>query len=229
MKPRRKSTRVTIADVAAAAGVSIMTVSRVVNRDEKVKATTRKTVEEAIAALNYAPNVAARTLAGGRIKRICLLYGNPSSAYLGELLVGALEAASEAGAHLIVERTDASLDPSLLAQHFGRDWDALIVPPPMSDIAGIRQTIQAHAFPAVFIASARETSESAEIRIDDTEAAREMTQYLIEQGHQRIGFIKGATDQTVSAARYDGYRQALIEAGIDIDVTLVRTGQFTYR
>ncbi|MFK8016034.1 MAG: LacI family DNA-binding transcriptional regulator [Gammaproteobacteria bacterium] len=229
MSPQRKSTRVTIADVAARAGVSVMTVSRVVNRDDKVKASTRATVEKAIAELNYTPNVAARALAGGTVRRICLLYGNPSSAYLGDLLTGALEAAVDAGVHLMVERTDPTLDPSALADRLGRDWDAVIVPPPMSDIAGIRTLVRERGFPAVFLCSATESGRANEIRIDDRKAAFEMTQCLLEKGHERIGFIQGHPNQTVSEARLTGYQDALDAAGLALDADLIQPGLFNYR
>ncbi|MEO1222306.1 MAG: LacI family DNA-binding transcriptional regulator, partial [Pseudomonadota bacterium] len=141
MTPRKHTKRITISDVAKRAGVSSMTVSRVLNSDAKVKRITREKVEAVISELNYAPNIAARSLAGTKVNRICLLYGNPSSAYLGELLLGALAATSDAGALLIVERTTAALSPASLAKHFDHDWDALIVPPPMSDIEGIRKIV----------------------------------------------------------------------------------------
>lgn len=229
MSQRRKSNRVTVADVANYAGVSTMTVSRVVNRDPKVKGDTREKVEAAIAALNYAPNIAARSLANADVRRICLLYGNPSSAYLGELLLGALEAASEAVAHLIVERTDQKLDLESLEQCLGRDWDALIVPPPMSDISGIRKLVAKHDFPAAFISSATEPGRANEVRIDDRLAAREMTIYLISKGHEKIGFIKGHPNQTVSEQRYLGYLDALGEAGIGAVNDWVADGLFSYR
>ncbi len=228
--PQRKTTsRITIADVAEHAGVSSMTVSRVVNRDANVKSATRQKVEMAIAELNYSPNIAARSLAGSKIRRICLLYGNPSSAYLGELLLGALEAASEAGAHLIVERTTPDLDPGTLEERLGRDWDALIVPPPMSDIAGIRALVHKHSFPAAFISSATEPGRANEIRIDDKLAAYEMTKFLIGTGHSKIGFIKGHPNQTVSTLRYQGYADALRESGLAERKAYVAQGLFTYR
>ncbi|MFK7887976.1 MAG: LacI family DNA-binding transcriptional regulator [Gammaproteobacteria bacterium] len=229
MKPPSKSNRVTIVDVAEHAGVSTMTVSRVVNRDPKVKASTRATVEKAIAKLNYAPNIAARALVGSKNRRICLLYGNPSSAYLGDLLLGALEAASDVGVHLMVERTDPSLDPEKFVQRFGRDWDAIIVPPPMSDIPGLRKCIHERGVPAVFLASATQSGRANEIRIDDRKAALEVTQLLLDNGHTRIGFIKGNPNQTVSQARLTGYQEALAAAGISSDLALVQEGLFTYR
>ena len=75
----------TIADVAKRAGVSPMTVSRVVNGEANVREATREKVNAAIAALNYTPNQAARRLAGSKLIRIAILYSNPSAGYLNEL------------------------------------------------------------------------------------------------------------------------------------------------
>ncbi len=229
LSPSAPARRVTIADVAASAGVSTMTVSRVLNDDDKVKEATKIKVEQAIAELKYAPNIAARTLAGSTIRRIGLLYGNPSSAYLGELLLGALQAASEAGAQLIVERTDSSFDPNSLEQHFRQDWDALIVPPPMSDLKGIREIVTQHNFPTVFLSSACVPGPSQEIRIDDQQAAYDMTEFLLQLGHRKIGFIKGNPNQTVSESRYVGYCQALTAGDIAYRDDYVAQGYFSYR
>ena len=94
----------TVADVARAAGVSPMTVSRVVNREANVLPATRDKVTAAIAALGYVPNRAARSLAGGQQCRIALLHNNPSATYLSALLMGALDGVRAAEAELIVEQ-----------------------------------------------------------------------------------------------------------------------------
>ncbi len=229
MSGGRKTNRMTIADVAGHAGVSVMTVSRVINRDSKVKPATRTSVERSIKTLGYSPNVAARTLAGGKVRRIGLLYGNPSSAYLGDLLVGALEAASDVGAQLVVERTDASFNAANFSRRIEHDWDGLIVPPPMSDSLTLRQLVRDRGLPTVFLASALDTTQSFDIRIDDHQAAFEMTDMLIAKGHKRIGFIEGHPNQTVSAARRSGFEEALDAAGLDIDTALIEQGRFSYR
>ena len=229
MVTKTKSRSVTLADVAKDAGVSPMTVSRVINGDEKVKQTTRERVNQSIEKLKYAPNLAARSLAGTRALRICLLYGNPSSAYLGELLMGALEAASDLGAHLIVERIDENVTPEEIAENLGRDWDALIVPPPISDVAGIRRLVAKQNFPTVFLSSATETGRANEIRIDDETAAYEITHALLAKHHRKIGFVKGHPNQTTSERRYQGYLRALKEAGIEPIAEYVEQGFFTYR
>ena len=88
---RRKGSAVTIHEVARHASVSPMTVSRVINGESNVRDSTRETVMEAVRALNYRPNPAARVLAGARDTRIALIYSNPSASYLSEMLVGALD------------------------------------------------------------------------------------------------------------------------------------------
>lgn len=224
-KPRRA----TIVDVAKRAGVSTMTVTRVIHKRDKVSPSTRETVEHAITELGYAPNLAARALVGSRVRRVCLLYGNPSSAYLGELILGALKATSEAEANLIVERVTPDLSMEDLAAKLDRDWDGLIVPPPMSDMAGIRELIAQRSFPAVFLSSAAETGQVNEIRIDDYKAAYDIVDLLIRKGHRRIGFIKGDPSQTVSDRRLAGYEDALRDAGLAVDEACIAFGSFTYR
>lgn len=229
MKNQTKSNRATIVDVAKLAGVSTMTVTRVIHKREKVSAATRQKVQSAIDSLGYAPNLAARALVGSKVRRVCLLYGNPSSAYLGELLLGALDATSEAEVHLIVEQTSPDMDLDALEAKLNRDWDALIVPPPMSDIPGIRNLITENEFPAVFLSSATQAGQTKEVRIDDCKAAFEITRLLIEKGHTRIGFIKGDPAQTVSQKRLEGYQDALTSANLDCRTDYIEQGSFTYR
>ena len=104
-RQRRRTTQsATIRDVAALAGVSPMTVSRVINRETTVKSETKALVDAAIRDLNYAPNPAARSLAGSAPFRIGLLYDNPSTGYLSEFLVGALDESSRTGAQVVIEK-----------------------------------------------------------------------------------------------------------------------------
>ncbi|MDB5704767.1 MAG: LacI-family transcriptional regulator, partial [Sphingomonas bacterium] len=104
---RRQRSNATISDVAREAGVSPMTVSRVLNGEGNVRPSTREVVNAAIAALSYSPNPAARSLAGAQPVRIGLLYSNPSAAYLSEFLVGSLDYASRANIQIVVEKCDA--------------------------------------------------------------------------------------------------------------------------
>ncbi len=118
--PRSPGVATTITDVARAAGVSTMTVSRVINGPGN-EPTTLAVVDAAIARLNYAPNPAARSLAGARPVRIGLLYSNPSAAYLSEFLVGVLEQASFSHVQLLVEKCIPGSDEVRVAPAPARD------------------------------------------------------------------------------------------------------------
>src|SRR3984957_8083768 len=103
---RRSGNVVTIHDVARHAGVSPMTVSRVVNGESNVREVTRAKVAASIKTLRYSPNLAARSLASADAVHIGLLYSNPSAAYLREFLLGSLEQSSISGCQLSIEKCD---------------------------------------------------------------------------------------------------------------------------
>ena len=117
---RRQRNAPKISDVAARAGVSPMTVSRVINGEANVRPETRERVEEAIKALDYTPSIAARTLAGGEEIRIGLLHSNPSFNYLSQLLVGSLDQASRLNVQLIVEKCDDEAEEQSAVDHLIR-------------------------------------------------------------------------------------------------------------
>src|ERR1700761_7715663 len=104
---RKSGTVVTIHDVARHAGVSPMTVSRVVNAENNVREATRLKVQASVKALRYSPNLAARSLASADAVHLGILYANPSAAYLSEFLLGSLEQSSLAGCQLVIERCDS--------------------------------------------------------------------------------------------------------------------------
>ncbi|BBF69907.1 MULTISPECIES: LacI family DNA-binding transcriptional regulator [Sphingomonas] len=227
---RRQRNAPTINDVARHAGVSPMTVSRVINGEQVVRAATREKVEIAIAALNYAPSAAARTLAGGDETRIGLLYSNPSSSYLSEFLVGSLDQASRSGVDLVVEKWDEEISIASVVAHLQRGRiDGVILPPPLCDLNEMVEALDKAGIPAVAVATGRAPSDLAAVSIDDRQAAYEMTRHLIGLGHDRIGFIKGNPNQSASAKRFEGYVAALGEAGLSVQDELIAQGYFTYR
>src|SRR5689334_13877329 len=150
-KARRRSRgTATIADVARDAGVSAMTVSRVINGKRNVRETTRAAVLQAIEQLNYSPNAAARTLAAGEATHIGLLYANPSAAYLSQFLVGALEGARKTGAHLVLEacESESASEQAETAREFLQSGlDGVILPPPLSDSLAVYAEVAASGIP----------------------------------------------------------------------------------
>ena len=227
---RRQSSAPTIADVARLAGVSPMTVSRVINGETNVRDTTREAVNAAIQQLNYAPNPAARSLAGAEQIRIGLLYSNPSAAYLSEFLVGGLEQASRADVQLVIEKCDVGPHEVEVARRLvASGVDGVILPPPLCDAADVIAALAESGTPVVAVASSQPADPVNAVSIDDYQAAFDMARHVARLGHRRIGFIIGNPNQSASLRRLEGYRAALDAAGLEADEALVQQGMFTYR
>ncbi|MBB5943020.1 MULTISPECIES: LacI family DNA-binding transcriptional regulator [unclassified Xanthomonas] len=227
---RRKTSGVTIDEVAALAGVSPMTVSRAINQG-KVRDATRERVMRAVRELGYTPNLAASSLAAAQHTRIALIYTNPSGAYLRELLVGLLRVASNAAIQLVIHYWE-DLDPDAerkAARALGGRVDGVILPPPLCESqAAVTELVKA-GIPVVAIAAGRLSDAISCVRIDDFHAGKEMAEHLIQHGHRRIGFIRGRQDLSASARRYEGFVTALQEAGLKVEPGLVQQGDYTYR
>jgi LacI family transcriptional regulator len=226
----RQQGRPTVNDVARLARCSPMTVSRVVNGGAGVKAATREAVEAAIAALNYAPNRAARSLASAGETRIALLYTNPSAAYLSELLIGCIAQASQLDVHIVVEACADGDDPAQVIQRLiASGIEGFLLPAPLCDEATLIDDLRRRQVPAVLIGPGRAEAHHHAVMIDDYQAAHDMTCHIIALGHRRIGFVIGDPGQSVSALRLAGFRDAMGQAGLAVDDALVRQGRFTYR
>jgi LacI family transcriptional regulator len=222
---------VTIQDVAEAAGVSTMTVSRVMNGAVNVREETRQRVLEAVAELNYSPNVAARSLAAGNATHVGLFYANPSDAYLTQFLVGALEGARRAGCHLVLEVCEgetAEAQAEATRRFAQTNVEGVILPPPISEYEPVHAELAAANIPVVTVARARMAGD-LNVGIDDYRGAFELTRYLIGLGHRRIGLIRGHPRHMASDERHRGFVDAMVEAGIDPATAPVEQGYFSYR
>ena len=221
-----------IYDVAERAGVSIKTVSRVVNRQSNVSEETRKRVLEVVEALSYRPNVFARGLASERSFLIGLLYDNPSASYVAALQLGVLSRCREEGYHMIVESLDAQ-NPNLGQQVHSLVTESIlhgvIVTPPLCDMPVVIEALSRAHTPFVRIAPEKPLAGSSDVRIDDHKAAYDMTAYLIGLGHKRIAFIKGKPEHGAASARFEGYRAALAHAGLPLIEELCVQGYFSYQ
>lgn len=227
---RRQRNAPTISDVAATAGVSPMTVSRVINGEANVRAATRDLVNAAIKQLGYAPNRAARSLAGAEELRVGLLYSNPSAAYLSEFLVGGLEQASRGNLQLIVEQCGVGNDELQAAEHLVRiGIDGVILPPPLCDFLPVIELLRDAGVPMVVVASGKPPADISAVSIDDERASFDMTCHLVRLGHRHIGFVQGNPNTSTSARRLEGYRRGLEQSGVDYDPDLIVEGLFTYR
>ncbi|MBW8881638.1 MAG: LacI family DNA-binding transcriptional regulator [Asticcacaulis sp.] len=227
---RRGGNIVTIHDVARHVGVSPMTVSRVINGEKNVRDETRAKVLASVEALNYSPNLAARSLATQDSARIGLLYSNPSVAFLSEFLLGILSESSQCGAQLLIESCEGPEGASgALEKMKAAGCDGVILSPPLSDSSRVAKVLTEMNLPFVCVAMARPDPAVCCVAIDDFKAAFAMTRRLIELGHSHIGFIKGHPNAYASQMRYEGFESAMIKAGLKIDPTMVAQGYFTYR
>lgn len=223
----------TIVDVAREAGVSIKTVSRVVNRESGVLDTTREQVLEVVRRLNYRPKQSARSLAGARSFLICLLYYDPSAAFVGGMQRGATLACRANGYHLVVESLGSDA-PDLTDQveHMlaALRPDGMILTPPLCDDARVLAAAKAFGTPCVLISpgSGGAPGASARVSMDETAAAEEVGNLLVSLGHERIGFIEGAADQAASARRRRGFEKALKAHGLALDPSLHVHGNFRF-
>jgi LacI family transcriptional regulator len=229
---RRSRGSLTIEDVAREAGVSAMTVSRVINKEKNVREQTRQTVLETIERLNYSPNSAARNLAAGETTHIGLLYSNPSAAYLSQFLVGALEAARETGCHLVIEacESEEEAEQGEVGRRFANaEAEGVILPPPLSESVPILTELALANTPVVTVAMGKLYPNALNVRIDDFAAAKEMTEYLIGLGHRRIGLITGHPEHIASTERERGFRAAVAHARLRSEDVSVEQGFFTFR
>ena len=226
----RRSGVVTILDVARNAGVSPMTVSRVMSGRKYVGEETRRRVLVAVKALKYSPNLAGRSLRTSGAYKIGMLYSNPSAAYLNPLLVGALQQCAVSGSTLVIEqcggfRSQRAAVEKLLAAGV----DGVILPPPLCDSIATLSHLEEEGVPALAFATGRPREGTACVRIDDYEAARAMTRHLIDLGHRDIAFIQGDPKHSPTALRTAGFLAAISESRLALVREFMTQGLFTYR
>ena len=225
--------KVTIDDVAARAGVSIKTVSRVVNQEPNVRDATREKVEQAIAELNYQPNQAARTLASHQSRLISLvyedpsLYVSPSSGFIVRMQQGALRVCHKAGYALLIHplRYQEKGAAENLTRHIEIVRpDGVILAAPLSNVEALAQTVENSGTPFVRISPGTSRCKQFSVSTNDREISAEMTRYLASLGHKRIAFIAGDPVHKAVGHRLLGYKDGLADSGLPIDEELIGQG-----
>lgn len=223
--------RSNIRDVAERAGVSVKTVSRVLNKQPYVSDATRRRVEAAVQALDFRPSVAARILSGAKSNQLALIYDNHSPYYMHQVLTGCWERCHAEGVRLLsqpVVVTDADVGEQVRGLIDETRVDGVILSSPVTDCEPVLAALEALGTPFVRISPGTNHARSSSVFMDDVQAADDMTTYLINLGHRRIAFIRGHPDHLASDDRLFGYRRALDRAGIDYEPQLVADGQFDF-
>jgi LacI family transcriptional regulator len=228
--------RATIEDVASLAGVSIKTVSRVVNREPNVRGSTQEKVENAIAKLEYRPNPSARNLASHRARLIVLVYDDPSayeapsSGYIIKIQEGALRACRPEGFELLINPCnprDRNVGAKLQEQISQVRPSGIVVAAPLSNTSSIVDAVQATSTPYVLLSTGNGNGKKFEVATNDREISAEMTRYLASLGHTRIAFIKGHKNAKAVCNRFDGYKDGLKQSGLEYSGQLVAQGDLS--
>jgi LacI family transcriptional regulator len=222
---------ITIGDVSRAAGVSIKTVSRVLNKEKYVAAATREKVEAAAVALGFHPNFAARALAGHRSFQIALIYDNPSPYFAQNIQAGVRERCVQDNYRMIAQPCDSTA-PSLITEICSlidqAQLDGVILTPPFTERADVRDELTRRKVRFTMISPASFDGGAPAAFIDQVAAAAAMTSWLIAQGHRHIGFVMGDERYASSHKRLEGYRHALDIAGINFTPELVQPGRYDF-
>ncbi|HXO19331.1 MAG TPA: LacI family DNA-binding transcriptional regulator [Thermoanaerobaculia bacterium] len=209
---RRGSRAATIHDVAAKAGVSVATVSRVLNGKEVVRQETSRQVQAAAKALRYVPNVAARSLSSRRSQTVGIVLPDVHGEFFSEVIRGVDVAARRLGYHILVSGSHSDVGEMLevLKTMRGR-VDGLVVMAPDVAQAALHRSLPSD-LPLVLLNSADEGRDA--ITIDNYGGARAMMRYLADLGHRRIAFVKGPAQNADARERLRGFRHAMRELGV---------------
>ncbi|MET0269901.1 MAG: LacI family DNA-binding transcriptional regulator [Sphingomonas sp.] len=223
--------RPTIRDVARLAGVSIKTVSRVINDQQYVSAEKHRAVSEVMAQIGFQPSQAARALAGRRSHQIALICDNPNPWYVYEVQAGVRERCARDNVRMIAQpydRASPTLLDDIVALIDQAHPDGLVLAPPACDDARVIAELERRAIPFVRLQPGAPDGAGAAVFIDNEAAAHDMTARLIAAGHVAIGFVMGEPSYAASGQRLAGYRRALAAAGLAADPARVRPGAFDF-
>ncbi|MBW4330401.1 LacI family transcriptional regulator [Stakelama sp. CBK3Z-3] len=235
----RRKQSVTIKHVAADAGVSLQTVSRVINKEPNVRPVMRERVQASIEKLGYVPSIAAQRMSGSRSYLIMALNDRERTIadwrkregtdWVDQMLLGGMLKCAEHGYRLIVELIDTHSDHierELLGAIAALQPDGVILTPPHSQNQRVIELLRKHQISVARIGSL-DGGPGLRFTMDDERAARLASEHLLQLGHRRIGFIAGSPEYELSAWRIDGWRAAMRAAGC-ADAGLCEESDFSF-
>jgi LacI family transcriptional regulator len=235
----RRRQAVTIKHVAADAGVSLQTVSRVINNETSVRPTLKEHVQASIDKLGYVPSIAAQRMSGSKSYLILAINDRDRTIadwrarqgrdWVDQMLLGGMLKCAEHGYRMIFELIDTHSDHverELGAAIAALQPDGVILTPPHSENSLIIDLLAKQKIPFARIGTMK-TGPGIAMTMGDEGSAHLATQHLIDLGHKRIGFIAGVSEYELSHRRIAGWTNAMNEAGLDISQLLVR-GDFSY-
>ncbi len=217
----------TIRDVAQKAGVSTMTVSRVLNKSGYVSQPVRARVEAAVAELGYVPNTLGLSLRFKQTKTLALVLTDITNPFWTTVARGVEDAASDAGFTVILCNTDESEAEqarylNILLQ---KRVDGVVLVPACSAPEGVAW-LRKREVPFVLVDRSVEGGPVDTVRCDSREGGYKLTRLLLDLGHRHIAMLSGPVQVSTAAERAAGYRAALLEAGIQPEPALILHGSY---
>ncbi|MEP6954946.1 MAG: LacI family DNA-binding transcriptional regulator [Solirubrobacteraceae bacterium] len=217
--------RPTMRDVASTAGVSLKTVSRVVNAEAGVRDATAARVEAAIRELGFARNDVARSLRNGRAAALGLIIEDVANPFYSAI-ARAVENAAHARGHMVITASceeDPERERDLVLRLLRRSVDGLIIVPAGNDHSYMEDELSAGT-PVVFLDRPPRGVEADTVLADNAGGARAAVDHLLAGGHERIAFVGDARTMYTAGERLTGYEAALRDAGVGPSPELVRDG-----
>ncbi|MEJ6950438.1 LacI family DNA-binding transcriptional regulator [Natronospora cellulosivora (SeqCode)] len=218
----------TIRDVAEKAGVSIATVSRVLNKQSAVKPSTKVKVEKAIKDLNYQPNYLGRNLRRAETKLILVVLQNISNPFYAKVVKGIEDIGHKNNYNIMICNTDSdpTRERSYLELLLNKLVDGVILMAPEIEAEELDQISK--NFPLVQCCEYKEGTQAPHISIDNLAAGYTAISHLIKLGHNRIGMISASNRLLSAIQREKGYKKALLDAGIEFDTDLIKYGSYGF-
>lgn len=187
-------------------------------------------VAASIKALGYSPDYAARSLSNPHGFVLGLCYSNPTNAYFAEVLLGCFAQANLSRCQLVLERIDGSnAEPDAVTSLTAKGVEGVILTPPLCNSEKVLQVLSSANIPAALVTSGQPAMGYSAVSINDRKAAQEMTQYLLELGHRRIGFVSGHPSHIASEQRFLGFKDAMEGAGLPVQAGQVAQSVCTYQ
>lgn len=223
--------KASIRDVAREAGVSITTVSRALNGYSDVSAETKRRIEEVAERLNYAPNLAARSMGGKKTKNLAFLVSglHPSepSGFVFGILSGLYQTSLDKNYEFMLLTTTRAKQRELnyIQLCRQRNIEGVLISGLTIDDPYYSELVDSE-IPCVVVDLDLSGKKVCTISIDNVKASKDAVNHLIELGHKKIAMVNGKSTASVSRQRYIGYEQALKEAGIEINPEYIANGNF---
>ncbi|HHV97413.1 MAG TPA: LacI family transcriptional regulator [Clostridiaceae bacterium] len=219
----------TIQDVARKAGVSVATVSRVINNSPSVSETTYRKVMQAIEELDYKPNLLGRNLRRTETRMILVLLPTISNPFYSKIVKGIERVARENGYNILLCNTDSRVETEreYLKLLKNRLSEGAIFMAPVIDRDELSEL--SRKYPIVQCCEYMEEAHVSYVTIDNFSAAYKAVQYLIGLGHKRIGMISCKNNYISTIQRKEGYKKALEDAGLVFSEDLIKVGNYGFK